>query len=1259
MLPIHISRIVSLCMIVFMITSAVVITSGKEALEQRPANSEISATGFESFQDQVNSEAVTTDLSASSEIISMRTLTTKFFDNNDGTTTARIWIKPIHFENLDGELVDFETSLRQLDETERPSANYDVGVIQNSLQAYFDMDYNVNGESPVRYSTQDGYYLAWQPGSQQLIDLASVKPLETKALSTGPINYEITGESTNIIRYHETYPGVNEEYTIGTGKITHDYILNSREHLLDLISGISEDYSDENRGDLDTFGLSFCGKLTYSDELIPIINEVNELKPGTTIKTNQGIYFKTGSGEIKHYLPPPLSYEKNDKFETIKSEYMIRKTGENELELGVLTSMEWLLDQNRVYPVVIDPDDTYIFTPDGSVGHDTFLSTDSSSRNNEIMNFGSDTEFIITLDTSTNYIHTRPILYFDLSSLPIGADVLYGKFSIYYHRDEFNDQSSFVANVYPLTKSWVEGTGTWASPSQNGACWDYYDGSNSWTKGGAHDSNYDISTEITAFGRYEWDVKSIVEKWISGSISNHGFLVKGMSGSDSVKYLRSSDYSSDTERPTLEIKLNIQQPPRVIPGAKNTINILEDSDPVYLDLRRIFEDPNEDPLRYSIWLNGWSTGPFESENITISIEENNSLMFLPRKNRWGTDTIWLSANDTVDEITFKLTVKLNSVNDPPILKTITDKKGIQGAWLNFSIRATEVDAGQENTLKFGSNVTDFDGRGTGEYSGLSITASETPMMADVSFLPTNDNVGDFSVTFWVRDYLNGEDNTSVRFSIKNRNDPPKIVSVLQEGNSDPMVVKQSKVSLITKQDEKLNLSIIVDDPDLNTPDGDLIVFDSNITSIKFTLDKKTGNITYLPDNTDVGFFYARITVSDYEGEEDSLELVIRVRNKNDPPKITGIRTDEKSYNAKNGEVVLTGDSGAYQDIYFNFTVTVDDKDLAVDPKESLIFSSNRSADFNFILDPRSGEINYLPSQASVGLYYVRIFVEDADRSEDYIDIVFEVNDVNDPPPEPDLSVVVSDEEELIISAVVNSFPILDPDGDFIICIWDYGDETEPEEKLLDSEKWSVEHTYLKPGEYQVTLTLDDSRGALVTASKTITVGDIETYVDTDDSPSLGMKSSQARKAGTEIWLILGVLLAVIIVLIVAFFIYTRTGKKYEPEDAGGDELDGDLGIAELSMLGMMPHGMHGPYGNYMGFPMHRGVMMPQQGFMTPGLPPYGMVNQVGTPVPPSAGPRLMLPPASVGFCPQCGQQTLQALTPDGQSFGCPSCGFRR
>ena len=145
---------------------------------------------------------------------------------------------------------------------------------------------------------------------------------------------------------------------------------------------------------------------------------------------------------------------------------------------------------------------------------DTWLSATSATTN-----YGNSTTFSVE---GENNRRKRGLLQFDLSSVPTGVTFQSVKLLLEWVSGEV--VADDPVGVYALTRSWVEGNGT----SGSGATWNTYDGTNKWTTaGGDFDATPVATSTITnATGQKSWDVKTLVQDWISGTRTNYGMLLK-------------------------------------------------------------------------------------------------------------------------------------------------------------------------------------------------------------------------------------------------------------------------------------------------------------------------------------------------------------------------------------------------------------------------------------------------------------------------------------------------------------------------------------------------------------------------------------------------------------------------------------------------------------------------------------------------------------------------------------------------------------
>ena len=118
---------------------------------------------------------------------------------------------------------------------------------------------------------------------------------------------------------------------------------------------------------------------------------------------------------------------------------------------------------------------------------------------------------------------------------------------------------------------------------------------------------------------------------------------------------------------------------------------------------------------------------------------------------------------------------------------------------------------------------------------------------------------------------------------------------------------------------------------------------------------------------------------------DSINLTIKVRNSNEPPKLMSM-----------GEI--TG----YEDQWLNFSLNATDDDLI--HGDRLKFSTNITTEIegltqgvNYEFNEESGEISILPDNDMVGSYWLEFEVNDFDDKSDSKTVNLVVNNVNDPP----------------------------------------------------------------------------------------------------------------------------------------------------------------------------------------------------------------------------------------------------------------------
>ncbi len=268
------------------------------------------------------------------ELTAMRTSTAKYFYNSDGTTTAEIGIKPVHYQDEDGLWQDIDTTIVQYTDQED---GYEFAVEENGLMTYFKPDYS-NPTRAVK-TVNDDYYLTWEP-----VDMAIRNSMDADLYS----NYVDVGSvetEDNRITYRDAFPFTDDEYIVAPYQLKHNIILSESpsELLGNYVDGLTLDYS---------------GYLEYPTTLSVFVNN-NELKSSKSTTSN-AVEFRDLNDNVVFTLPAPYAYEKGNSFNSVGSEYQLIiqnsvYSNVNRLFFSIKTPYDWLVAPNRHYPVIIDP----------------------------------------------------------------------------------------------------------------------------------------------------------------------------------------------------------------------------------------------------------------------------------------------------------------------------------------------------------------------------------------------------------------------------------------------------------------------------------------------------------------------------------------------------------------------------------------------------------------------------------------------------------------------------------------------------------------------------------------------------------------------------------------------------------------------------------------------------------------------------------------------------------------------------------------
>ena len=331
-----------------------------------------------------------------------------------------------------------------------------------------------------------------------------------------------------------------------------------------------------------------------------------------------------------------------------------------------------------------------------------------------------------------------------------------------------------------------------------------------------------------------------------------------------------------------------------------------------------------------------TTAYFYSGNVTLAPFGDTMFPF-----SWtavgGQRTIWLALHDA------PLAWAKLHVNRDPAIAPIKDQSLLQGRQFVLRLNASDPDGDQlswsmDNPLFELTRVSDCS--------------------AEMSILPTNDDVGIHRANITVRDTMNRSDTKAVNLTVNNVNDPPVLSNI---------------PSLSATQYKELRYNASASDPDLKWGDALKFSDDSDI----FEIDAITGCFSFLPLEEHVGRHCVNVTVTDMGGLFQTDAFTITVANVNDPPAFDELPP-----------------LFAIQGRPFQLTLEATDPDLESCSTEKLSYSDDSPL---FNINPQSGMIGFSPTNDQIGEWRANITVTDRGGLSNTTQLTITVLNANDPP----------------------------------------------------------------------------------------------------------------------------------------------------------------------------------------------------------------------------------------------------------------------
>ncbi len=507
-------------------SEGVTLTSQNNDLEVAEIDTAVSAN--DSTQEISDSKIVTPIMS---EVEELRTENTKHYRHKDGTYTAAIYSEPIHYMDSTGLWQDIDNTLTLNSKRKSASGKATYTPAASSLDIRIPQDFSDNQMLTIgkdgytvgmRIKTTDNTATTSRSSATASSKITSAKAvinnnfdnLETESIS--PItddsvsdNFAVETENkekmklekkVSAVNYNDVLDGADLQYVITPSKVKENIIVNEAQ---------------------DSYVYQFELEL---DGLIPVAQDNGSIK----------LYENKDDDEALFTIETPYMYDANE-----ETSFDVTMSLNGNI-LTVTANAEWINDESRKFPVIIDP----TFSTNASTFYDA-----TANKNTPIMNFDS-YKYLYAGNGTLNI--RRTYLKFTLPKLPEGSVVTESNLTLIQH-DVNQGSSSMKLFAFDLTglDSWSESSITWNNQPV------------STEKNAAHDDIKIKNLDYTSFKTsnvdgqaYVFNITKAVKNWYEGRTNNGLMITNSDETADSQAVLYSSDHDTASLHPSVTVNYN-------------------------------------------------------------------------------------------------------------------------------------------------------------------------------------------------------------------------------------------------------------------------------------------------------------------------------------------------------------------------------------------------------------------------------------------------------------------------------------------------------------------------------------------------------------------------------------------------------------------------------------------------------------------------------------------------------------------------------
>ncbi|MCM3313308.1 DNRLRE domain-containing protein [Bacillus sp. FSL K6-6483] len=416
------------------------------------------------------------------EVTEERTENTKLFINDDGTYTQEVYFEPIHtLDEQSGEWQDISSDLEQGSSGEIATENTDL-------------------TSNFKSTMEDGEYASYTRHGHTLTFSLLTAEDENGEQIVARDQQAVFGE--NEITYSNVFPDIDLRHFTFNQSTKEDLVLQTYNGVHIFNYKIETELDAQENED---------GSITFSDE----------------------------NGEAAFELPKPFMADSNyddAKGETAESDAVSYKLEaiDGGYELTIDADKDWLADEERVYPVYIDPTtsvnvsaDAFVMSAYPTTNYSSASSKWDSSQNAHVLKVG---KYDSTTGTTYGFLKQSidPVKHMTVTKATLNVHVIH-----HYYGDNPN--------------------GLWLDTVNS----DWQPGSLNWNNkpGSTNIGKVDVGRNKPA----SFDVTSTVKAWLDGSKKNFGFKLH-TNGNGKEYWKKVISTTNTSKKPYLSITYTIPAP---------------------------------------------------------------------------------------------------------------------------------------------------------------------------------------------------------------------------------------------------------------------------------------------------------------------------------------------------------------------------------------------------------------------------------------------------------------------------------------------------------------------------------------------------------------------------------------------------------------------------------------------------------------------------------------------------------------------------